>query len=73
MEINWGHQGNYEGSTQELTNCTKDPNEEAVTNPMWDILLVTKEEVKQVAKSILTTKAVHLQTEYMGRDVHWSQ
>lgn len=28
MEIYWGHQGNYEGSIQELTNCSKDPSEE---------------------------------------------
>lgn len=45
-------------------------------NVMWDILLATKDEVNQIAGNILMTKAVWLQTEYMGTQrtriaLHW--
>lgn len=36
------------------------------SNDMWDILLVSEEEAKSLSGSILATKAVRLQTEYMG-------
>lgn len=35
-------------------------------NVIWDILLATKDESKQIAGNILMTKALWLQTEYMG-------
>lgn len=34
-------------------------------NVMWDILLATKDEAKQIAGNILMTKALRLQTAYM--------
>lgn len=36
------------------------------SNTMWDVLLVSEEEAKSLAGSILAMKAVRLQTEYMG-------
>lgn len=36
------------------------------SNVIWDILLVNVEEAKRLARSVLTTKTVRLQTEYMG-------
>lgn len=36
------------------------------SNALWDILLATEQEAKQVAGYILETKSVPLQTEYMG-------
>lgn len=33
---------------------------------MWEILLATKEEARQLTGIILMAKTVHLQTEYMG-------
>lgn len=36
------------------------------SNSIWDSLLATEEETKLLAGSILTTKAIRLQTEYMG-------
>lgn len=36
------------------------------SNAMWDILQATEQEAKQLARSILKSKAVRLQTEYMG-------
>lgn len=36
------------------------------SNVMWDILLVSKEEVKSLARIVLTMKAVRLQTKFMG-------
>lgn len=33
---------------------------------MWDVLLATKQETKQLAGSILTSKTPQFQTEYMG-------
>lgn len=36
------------------------------SNTMWDVLLANKGQPKNLAGSILTTKSVCLQTEYMG-------
>lgn len=36
------------------------------TNAIWDILLPTVQDAKQMAGSVLTTKNLRLQTEYMG-------
>lgn len=36
------------------------------SNALWDILLANEEEAKKLAGSILTTKTVRMQTEYMG-------
>lgn len=36
------------------------------SNAMWDILLASEEETKQLSGSILRTKTLRLQTEYMG-------
>lgn len=36
------------------------------TNALWDILLQSEEQTKELAGSILSTKTLHLQTEYMG-------
>lgn len=33
---------------------------------MWDVLLATEVGAKGPAGNVLTTKALHLQTEYMG-------
>lgn len=45
-------------------------------NVMWDILLATKDEAKQIAGNILMTKALRLQTAYMRTHrtriaLHW--
>lgn len=36
------------------------------TNVIWDILLPTEQEAKQLAGSVLTTRNLRLQTEYIG-------
>lgn len=36
------------------------------TNAAWDILLPTNQQAKNLAESVLNTKALRLQTEYMG-------
>lgn len=36
------------------------------SNTIWDVLMATEQEVKQLAGSVLTSKSVRLQTEYMG-------
>lgn len=36
------------------------------TNALWDILLPTKQQAKELAGSVLNTKNLHLQTEDMG-------
>lgn len=36
------------------------------SNAMWDVLLATEEEAKGLAGNVLTTKALHLKTKYMG-------
>lgn len=36
------------------------------SNAMWHILLTTEQEARQLAGSVLTTKNVRLQTEYMS-------
>lgn len=41
------------------------------SNTMWDVLLVSEEEAKSLAGSILAMKAVRLQTEYMGTWKTW--
>lgn len=40
--------------------------EGVVANAMWDILLTSEKEARVLAGSILTTKLVSMQTEYMG-------
>lgn len=36
------------------------------TNALWDILLATEQQAKVLAGSVLITKSLCLQTEYMG-------
>lgn len=36
------------------------------TNALWDILLQTEEQAKRLAGCVLNTKALRLQTEYLG-------
>lgn len=36
------------------------------TTALWDILLGTEQEAKQLAGSVLSTASIRLQTEYMG-------
>lgn len=36
------------------------------SNTIWDILMVNEEKAKKLVGSILTTKSIRLQTEYMG-------
>lgn len=36
------------------------------SNAMWDVLLATEDKAKKLTGSILTSKSVRLQTEYLG-------
>lgn len=36
------------------------------TNALWDLLLQTEQQAKSLAGSVLSTKNLRLQTEYMG-------
>lgn len=60
MEINWVQQGNHGRGSEEFEHWAKS----AIQEIKRDV--ATKQEAKQLAGSIIMTKTVRLQTEYMG-------